>query len=395
MFMHHWFGRRGGARPWLAGATVALVASFTLAGCDLSGLTGSSASCTPQTCDYVVNTLVAVNGTGGATLLADTENAVYQFDGSKWNKVGAENAVKRDALLASPSFTTDKTLFLGNTTSTDSGATWTPICAIVKALSPNFGSDHTAFAVDATVGGTVSGGSSNGTPVPSTAKCPSNQGAFYISTDGGQTWNPIAGPQGAGDPDPLVVSPSYQSDKTLFATFTINLSPALYKSTDSGQTWTKVLDGRQSPVVLSTNFAADHTVIAVSSDKVQQSTDGGQTWATLNTPVTAGKVGEIAFSPNYASDKTIALVSSQVDTGSTEPHGTFISTDGGATFTATGSVTVRGLNTPAFLFSPNFASDKTVYTSSQDQGIGPAKSTDLGKTWTPINSGLDLLPPQG
>ncbi|MBA3824935.1 MAG: hypothetical protein H0X24_13700, partial [Ktedonobacterales bacterium] len=143
MSMHHWFGRRGGVRPLTVGAA-ALVATFTLAGCDLSSLTGGT-SCTPQTCDYVVNTLVAVNGTGGTTLLADSETAVFQFDGSKWTKVGAETAAKRDALLASPSFTTDQTLFLGNTTSTDGGKTWAPLCAIVKALSPNFGSDHTVF----------------------------------------------------------------------------------------------------------------------------------------------------------------------------------------------------------------------------------------------------------
>ncbi len=394
MFMHHWFGRRGGVRPLALGVAV-IVASIAFAGCDLSSLTGGT-SCTPQTCDYFVNTLVAVNGTGGATLLADTEKAVYQYDGSKWAKVGAETATQRgNGLLASPSFTTDKTLFLGNSTSTDGGVTWAPLCAVVTALSPNFGSDHTVFAVDATVNGTVA---TTGTPTsttPAAAKCPTSKGAFYISTDGGQTWNPITGPQGAGDPDPLVVSPTYQSDKTIFATFTINLAPALYKSTDSGQTWTKVLDNRQTPVALSTNFAQDHTVIAVSVDKVQRSTDGGQSWNAVTTPVTANKVAEVAFSPNFAADKTVALVSSQVDQGSTDVHGTFIATDGGTTFAASGPVTARGVNMPAFLFSPNFASDKTVYTAALDQGQGPAKSTDLGKTWTAFNAGLDLAAAPG
>nr|MBA3825056.1 hypothetical protein [Ktedonobacterales bacterium] len=248
--------------------------------------------------------------------------------------------------------------------------------------------------VDATVNGTVAPTSATPTTAP-TAKCPTTQGAFYISTDAGQTWNPIAGPQGAGDPDPLVVSPTYQSDKTIFGTFTINLAPALYKSTDSGQTWTKVLDGRQNPIGLSSNFAQDHTLIAVSVDKVQRSADGGQTWTTLTTPVPGGKVAEVAFSPNFATDKTVALVSSQVDQGSSDVHGTFISTDGGTTFAASGPVTLRGTNGPAFVFSPNFATDKTVYTASLDQGQGPAKSTDLGKTWTAINTGLDLVPPLG
>ena len=395
MRVHQKFIRGAVARPWLAGPIAAVVIAIAFAGCDPSALgIGSTTQCTPQTCDYVVNTLVAVGSGTTDILLADAQasdgnNYVYQYSGSTWTKGGAENATHRgDGLIASPNFATDKTLFLGNSTSADGGATWTALCVIVKGISPDFANDHTVFGIDAAPAA-ASTGTPTGTPT-SAAGCPSGTGAYYASTDSGKTWTAVAGPQGAGDPDVFTISPTYKSDKTIFATFTINLVTALYKSTDSGQTWNNVLAARQAVVAVSTNFAQDHTLIAVSDGKVQRSTDGGSTWSTLDTPVPSNQIATVAFSPNVAQDKTVVLASVPVDAGSTAPHGTYVSTDGGTTWNASGTVTQRGLNHPAFFFSPNFATNKTAYTSSQDQGKGPASSTDLGKTWTTFNTGLDL-----
>ncbi len=387
-------------RPWLVGAGAVLAASLALGGCDLSGLTGSQ--CTPQTCDYIVNTLVAAGGASGTTLLADSANTIYQYSGSSWTKVGAESFTQRgDGLIASPNFATDNTLFLGDSTSSDGGKTWAPLCVIVKAVSPNFASDKTVYGVDqqpprststTTTSTGTSGTTAPGTPVPTAApvNCPTSTGSFYISTDGGQNWTAANGPQGAGDPDLFVVSPSFKTDKTIFAGFTVNLTPALYKSTDGGSTWTQVLSERQHVVALSSNFASDQTLIAVSNDKEQISTNGGQSWSNLKSPITADQIASVVFSPTYSADKTIALISAAVDSGSSAPHGTFISTNGGGTWTNYGPVTQRGANEPPFIFSPNYSSDKTVYTSSLDQAKGPATSTDLGKTWTAINNGLTL-----
>lgn len=380
-------------RPWLAGALVAVVASFALAGCDLSSLTGGS-QCTPQTCDYFINTLVAAPGSSGTKLLADSNNVVYQYSGSTWNQVGAESFTQRgDGLIASPNFGSDNTLFLGDSESTDGGKTWAGLCVIVKAVSPNYASDKTIFAVDAKgKGGTTTGGSTttgSGSTTTANTSCPSNTGAFYTSTDGGKTWNANAGPQGAGDPARFVVSPTFKTDKTIFATFTVNLTPNLYKSTDGGNTWNQVLSEQQQVVAVSPNYASDNTVVAVSNDKAQISTNGGQSWSDLKSPVPAAQVAEVAFSPNFASDKTLLLVTSAVDATSST-HGTFTSTDNGANWTNTGTVTQRSENFPAVVFSPNFASDKTIYASSLDQGKGPGTSTDLGKTWTAINNGLTL-----
>jgi photosystem II stability/assembly factor-like uncharacterized protein len=401
MRVHHVFMQGSSARPWLVGATVALLAAFTLAGCDPSALGLGTTACTPQTCDYVVSTLTAVANGSSDTVLADAQasdgnNYLYQYSGSAWTKVGQETASARgDGLFASPNFAKDNTLFLGNSVSTSGGKTWSPLCVTVKGVSPNFASDHTVFGVDAKPVSTTPAATPTGTvtttatPAP-TVNCPSATGSYYISTDSGTTWTAVQGPSGAGDPDVFAISPTYSSDKTIFADFTVNLVTALYKSTDNGQTWKQVLSQRQAIIAVSPNFASDSTVIAVSNSKIQRSTDGGNTWSGITAPITADQVAEVTFSPNFAQDKTAALISAAVDSGSTAAHGTYISTDGGSTWAQTGSVTQRGLNQPAFLFSPNYATNKTAYTASEGQGQGPASSTDQGKTWTTFNSGLDL-----
>jgi photosystem II stability/assembly factor-like uncharacterized protein len=391
--MHHAISDRGTrTRLWATGATIAvLVAALALAGCDLSSLTG--AQCTPTTCDYFLNTFVAAGGSGSVTLLADSNaTTLYQYSGSTWNKVSDETATQHGTLFASPNFASDKTLFLGNTTSTDGGQTWQALCATVIAVSPNFATDHTVYGINAAQTG--SGSSSSGV-----SGCPSSTALYDVSTDGGKTWQGAQAPQNAaGQPTSFTLSPQFGSDKTIFADFTTTQNqqpvPALYVSTDGGQTWTKSLSGQQSFVSISPNFDQDHFVVAFSASGLQESADGGQTWQAMKNPLNgATDVAEVAFSPNYASDKTMVLVSAAVDQGSSAAHGTYVSTDGGQTWTQTGSVTQRGVNQPAIVFSPNYASDKTIYASSLDQDKGPASSTDLGKTWTAINSGLPQIMP--
>lgn len=374
------------------------IVALLLNGCSAADL-GLGSQCTPKTCDYVVNQLIAVNGPAGVQLLADSNNTIYHFDGAKWQKNGADQVQQRGQLFASPSYATDSTLFLGNATSTNGGKTWQPLCAIVIAISPNFATDHIVFGKDANAIKSqiqpTATGTPSGTPT-SSINCPATTGSFYISSSGGSVWNTVAGPAGAGDPDLFVVSPTFAQDHTIFATFTIQLQTALYVSTDSGQTWNKALDGRQAMVALSPNFAADQTVVAVSATTMQRSTDGGQTWTALQAPFNVSIAKAVAFSPNFAADHVVAMVSAAVDPGDTQKHGIFTSTDGGQTWTlASDAVSQRGQNYPPLLFSPQYAKDQTIYTSSLDQGKGPAMSTDGGQTWTTINPGLDLIPGLG
>lgn len=384
--------RRAWRAPLVSLAATTL-AALAMAGCDPTALVGQTTQCTPQTCDYFVNSLVAAgNANSGVTLLADSGNTVYHYDGSGWQPLGTEKATNRDALLASPVFGTDHTLFLGNSASTDGGATWQPLCVIVRAISPQFATDHTIFGTYTSVasGNAATTATGTGTPAVTPGACPTSTGSYYTSQDNGQSWTPAHGPQGAGDPDQFAVSPNFNTDKTIFATFTANLKTALYKTSDGGQTWVQALDGKQNNIAISPSYSTDQTVIVISATKALISTDGGQNWKDLASPVSASQIGEVAFSPNFAQDRTIALVSADADAGSKAAHGTFISTDGGVTWKNTGPVVERGQNRPAFLFSPNYATDKTVYTASLEMGKGPAESTDNGATWTAINTGLQL-----
>ncbi len=370
------------------------LAALSVAGCDLSGLPIGQ-QCTPTTCDYVVNSLVAVKGSSGVVELADSNNKLYQFNGSQWQKISDEKATQRSLMLAVDA----QTLFLGNTVSTDGGQSWSPLCAVVTAVSPAFAQDKTVFGVNSVISA-----NSNGTPVPGATPpagptgCPTSTGPYYRSQDGGQTWSPMKGPPGSTRPDLFILSPNFAQDQTIFATFSVDVNqqpvPALYQSTDGGGTWSKILAGKQDFVALSTNYANDQTVIAVSGTGAKISTDGGQSWQTQPLPVSATQTAQIVFSPTYASDKTILLASAAADTASTT-LGTFVSTDGGATWKRTGPATQRGANFPALVFSPNYATDKTIYASSLDLGKGPATSTDLGATWTANATGLDLLQSPG
>ena len=78
----------------------------------------------------------------------------------------------------------------------------------------------------------------------STASCSAAQagGIVYLSTDSGLTWTPTK--TGAGlntGAKPLLVSPTYASDRTLFLG-----AGGIYKSTDNGDTWTMTQPGYQS-----------------------------------------------------------------------------------------------------------------------------------------------------
>ncbi len=371
----------------------ALLLSFSA--CSAADLLGSQ--CTPSTCDYFINDMVVVtNGQGGDILLADAENAIYQYSGSQWNKIGNEKATVRGPLFVSPNFSTDNTLFLGNSVSTDGGKSWSLLCVSVIGISPNFGTDHLIFGKDAQIPGSgtpAATATASSTAVSATAyACPQTPGNFYTSTNNGQTWNTVSGPANTGDPNNFTISPTYSQDHTIFAQFTdTNFATNVFKTTDGGQTWSQILTGKQNLIAVSPEFATDQTIIAVNNTNAQISTNGGQTWAVLSAPVTSLEINELAFAPNFDKSHEIAFITFAADTGSTTANGLYTSTDSGKTWNQQSTVTQEGVNNPAFIFSPNFAQNSKLYLSSNGQGQGPAVSTDGGQTFTTFNSGLDLL----
>jgi len=203
--------------------------------------------------------------------------------------------------------------------------------------------------------------------------------SVYRSTDGGQNWTQL----GVINAYSIAISPNYATDKTVF----VGNPHGIYKSIDGGQNWTQVsnMDGGFS-IAISPTYATDATLFAINANLyVFKSTDGGQNWTEIDGSFSsgllpAGFVRFIAFSPNYATDKTVFA-------GSFGIYNLYKSTDGGQNWTQIG--VNNGLpdgGITSVIISPNYATDNTVFADTDYYGI--YKSTDGGQNWTQLNSGL-------
>jgi len=123
---------------------------------------------------------------------------------------------------------------------------------------------------------------------------------------------------------------------------------------------------------------------------------GSLFWTGVNIPLAAtnqlvaanADVGPVAFSPNYATDKTVFAAVNDV-VGLTAPI-VYRSTDGGYTWIATSSVLGGGLAGAIVVdleVSPNYAADRTVFVATADSTAPGAsnsfvyRSTDGGATF--------------
>ncbi len=190
-------------------------------------------------------------------------------------------------------------------------------------------------------------------------------------------WESVPGPSGGGVAT-LAMSPNYATDLTAFAGLR---GHGVYRSIDGGGIWqpSGLSDQVIVDVVISPNFAVDHTLFAAtgvgsSGYQVYRSTDGGSTWQPpYVTPYNDGfkpLIG-LSISPNYSNDHTIYAL------GTTEMYK---STDGGQVFTKMGGWYATH-NISALAFSPAFATDHTVF--AVVIGSGVMKSSDSGSTWLP------------
>lgn len=278
--------------------------------------------------------------------------------------LGFNNGI--NAMLASPAYSSDRTLFLGAMNgiykSSDSGDTWTQVQSsyTVKALaaSPSYASDRTIFA-----------------------------GAFlagvYKSTDAGATWALTNTGLGNTMNFSLALSPVFASDRTIFAGM---YAKGVYKSTDSGATWSAANTGIDTLSVLSMTispaYSSDRTVFAATADgggagahyHVYKSVDAGASWNLADTGLT-GTMPTLGISPAFASDQTLFAV-----TGS----GTYKSTNGGNSWTQ--ALAASGGN--GIALSPAYASDQTLLVSVYGDNV--YRSSNGGSSWSPSSSGFTV-----
>jgi hypothetical protein len=266
-------------------------------------------------------------------------------------------------LLVSPTYASDRTLFLGADgvfKSTDSGDTWTRVVSTGSkcndfAVSPSYSIDRTIFAGDYFTG-------------------------IYKSVNGGTTWTTSNTGLSPTKVFSLAISPAFTSDQTIFSGV---FGAGVFKSIDSGSTWSisNTGMGAVSPLSLAISpvFASDRTILAVTSDglyvnggpnyHIYKSTDGGANWAQSDTGI-SGSISVIKISSGYAIDQTLFTVTSS---------GVYKSTDRGANWTQVNSGSFSAL-----ALSPAYAGDQTLFAGYF--GVNVFNSTTGGSSWSASNS---------
>jgi photosystem II stability/assembly factor-like uncharacterized protein len=140
------------------------------------------------------------------------------------------------------------------------------------------------------------------------------------------------------------------------------------RSSDWGQTWTPVVESARVPqdltsVAAAPQFSMTRTLLA--NGGTYRSTDGGLTWST---PLTLPLRGAVAFSPNFAADHTVFSSSG------------YRSKDGGLTWQQV--TEYGGMDVAA---SPAYASDHTVFLTGSFEGV--LRSRNGGDTWETVLAG--------
>ena len=205
----------------------------------------------------------------------------------------------------------------------------------------------------------------------------------YKSEDSGGSWLLMDGGL-PSDQDVVSVafSPHYTSDRTLLAGISsMGMGGGVYRSTDGGQSWRLASRGLSDLMVLEVAFAADGTAFARTTRYgLFKSTDGGNQWTVIEEPQidrpTYRRATTLAISPDYAADGTLFWSVDEVDRWRV-----FKSADGSQSWEEVLNQTAQLL-----AISPDYPRDHTVYAVLS--GAGLIRSTDGGKMWQAINSGL-------
>jgi photosystem II stability/assembly factor-like uncharacterized protein len=212
-------------------------------------------------------------------------------------------------------------------------------------------------------------------------------GGLYRSTDSGNTWLPVTHGLTSTRIKEITFSPTFTRDQTVFLIVTkLNDEEELFHSNNGGRSWISLnikfanfigYGTRFGLPVLSPTFVEDGLVFITVGEVLLRSADGGNTWVDTKIP------GElVAFSPNFKDDNLIV-------TGS---H--WRSTDRGQSWQKAIVGSEVGLSASSFFFSPNFASDETIYMLRK----GPdytyeftlQRSADAGRSWQNLVGGLPV-----
>lgn len=175
-------------------------------------------------------------------------------------------------LAASPAYEQDGVLFAGTMEdgvfrSSDRGTHWVrwnfgllDLHVLALLLSPGFAQDETLFV------GTESG--------------------IFRSTNGGRAWREVAFPEDLAPVISLVISPAFKQDGVLFAGTEAN---GLWVTHDRGRTWTRLgagtLGDSVNAIILAPDVPQTPALLVVTSAGIFTSADGGRAWAEFDADV--------------------------------------------------------------------------------------------------------------
>ena len=184
-----------------------------------------------------------------------------------------------------------------------------------------------------------------------------------------QTWTVLGGPQGG-----TISSLAIGQDKKGYSVW-IGSPAGLHRST--GYENRKILGWERLPnapfgimsLVVSPNFAEDHTLVAGTHTGIYISENGGESWHAAQMPSSTSMVLSLCFSPDYLSDGVILA--------GTLEDGIFVSNSRGERWVSQGF----GLLDPtvyALAISPHFSQDGLVYAGT---GTTVYYSYNGGRAW--------------
>ncbi len=238
------------------------------------------------------------------------------------------------------------------------------------AVSPNFAADSTLLAV--------------------------NGEGIYRSTDGGQRWLRLHGglPEGQGSNWIVAFSPTYASDKTIFAGGDRGefWGEGVWRSQDGGDNWQAAWGGLEQRRIhqffFAPEFASSRTLVVEaafydvesgqSGDSYQQSTDGGVQWTLVVTGNVSGAEGSSLLPPvSELLPGYVAPAALPVRLASLEDS--LQVTIDGSTWITPALKLAEGDVFFALLPAPAYPSDRTIFAVAQRSLW---RSIDNGATWS-------------
>ncbi len=204
----------------------------------------------------------------------------------------------------------------------------------------------------------------------------SSGGAVWRSADGGETWTytgaPVVGPVTLDAVDPTASGTLYAADTSAAA--------GIYKSTDGATTWALLTDAVQNVAIAASAPQTLYGTQAAPSGgpiQVARSTDGGATWTVTGTLPAAYTPARLTVSPS--DPNTLYVLGAP---------GFLRSSDGGATW-GTPFSPFTSLDAPLGVFdAPGAALYIAAARPAGETGAPVYRSIDNGTTWTAAGSGL-------